>query len=44
MQEGALTLGGVCGPSSICTLLDSLGYLPDFVVLQVGVPYFHCVH
>ena len=41
MQEGALTLEGVCDPSLICMLLDSLGYLVDFAVLQVEDPYFH---
>ena len=44
MQEGALTLGGVCDPSLICKLLDSLVYPADFVVLSVGAPCFHCVH
>ena len=44
MQEGALTLGGVCDPSLICMLLDSLEYLADFAVPQVEDPFDHCVH
>ena len=44
MQEGALTLGGVCGPSSIYRLLGSLGYLADFAVPQVGDPFGHLAH
>ena len=44
MQEGALTLGGVCGPSSIYRLLGSLGYLADSAVPQVGDPFGHLAH
>ena len=44
MQEGALTLGGVCGPSSIYTMLDSLGYLADSAVPQVEDPFGHLPH
>ena len=44
MQERALTLKGVCGPSSICRLLDSLGYLVDSAIPQVGDPFGQLAH
>ena len=44
MQEGALTLEGVCGPSLICMLLGSLEYLADFAVPQVEDPFNNCAH
>ena len=44
MQEGALTLEGVCAPSLTCMLLDSLGLLVDSAIPQVEDPYFHYAH